>query len=541
MNDTVKKIVGLLEADSPELQVAAVQVLGELGLKEASVAKALEDCLIQGDERILGRFVLDAFAKIESAETIRALVRCLEKGDLVSEEAARLLAGMGTGAHTALAEVFTDADEVDKVRILGIFGRQISTESFGVLQEALVDPSLASHTWAALEPNLDQLSDVQLKSLMKQVTEMLGDEEANNSAASLTQGLRILGVLDGEGSRTTLVAHAADEQPIEVRRAALHALRGVKLTPTQTGTFLDAMKDPENKVLADEYRELLSTVDKWPAAQVPGLFELIESRQPEIRAFALQALRSTHTAEVAKLSMKYLHHADQDIAVAARDALGENPKSIELLLRSLQSDRNVDHCRVLAQVLVSLRESFPRNKMKTLTERAARNFTAGDPMGEILFGMLLAIDAEHTADLMVDKALRLRRSRKLKEALAVLARLARTDNLNPEGGYQLSVASLLVDAEALAKDPRGSGEGGVGSVSMGFLAQLVRDDFPVLERLKKESMLKPQMLLKVGSYFAETVGSERRFGAELLGWLAGRTTKDRTSEEARMLMRTEGL
>ena len=76
---------------------------------------------------------------------------------------------------------------------------------------------------------------------------------------------------------------------------------------------------------------------------------------------------------------------------------------------------------------------------------------------------------------------------------------------------------------------------------MGYIAGLVRDGFPVLDRLKKESMLEPEDLLRVGRHFNESIGPERRFGTELLRHVAEKHGKVKAGEEARMMIRAAGL
>ena len=133
--------------------------------------------------------------------------------------------------------------------------------------------------------------------------------------------------------------------------------------------------------------------------------------------------------------------------------------------------------------------------------------------------------------------MRLRRARKLPEALTILMHLAKVNVLGMEGRYQMALARLLMDHE--------EGRAGIaqhtGDATMGYIAGLVRDGFPVLERLKKESMLEPEDLLRVGRHFNESIGPERRFGTELLRYVAEKHGKVKAGEEARMMIRTAGL
>ena len=100
----------------------------------------------------------------------------------------------------------------------------------------------------------------------------------------------------------------------------------------------------------------------------------------------------------------------------------------------------------------------------------------------------------------------------------------------------MAVARLLLDENGSRGESSQAGD-----ATMGYIAKLVRDGFPVLERLKKEAMVPPKAKLRVGTHFAEAVGAERRFGTDLLHHVADRHSRDRVGEEARLMLRSEGL
>ena len=74
---------------------------------------------------------------------------------------------------------------------------------------------------------------------------------------------------------------------------------------------------------------------------------------------------------------------------------------------------------------------------------------------------------------------------------------------------------------------------------MGFFTVLLRDGFPLFERVKKDTTLPPEQQLKLASYFSQTVGAERRFGQDLLLHIAQRH-KGRMGEEAKLALRIAG-
>ena len=75
---------------------------------------------------------------------------------------------------------------------------------------------------------------------------------------------------------------------------------------------------------------------------------------------------------------------------------------------------------------------------------------------------------------------------------------------------------------------------------MGFFAVLIRGGFPLFDRLKRESAVKPEMMLRIATHFAGGVGPERRVGTEILQFLANRS-KGRASDEARLALRGVGI
>jgi hypothetical protein len=70
---------------------------------------------------------------------------------------------------------------------------------------------------------------------------------------------------------------------------------------------------------------------------------------------------------------------------------------------------------------------------------------------------------------------------------------------------------------------------------------LVRSGFPLIDRLKREGQISAEALLRLGTHFAEGVASERRFGVDLLQFVANRNSRNKIGEEARYALRAEGV
>ena len=108
MNETLKSIVDILEDSKPELQIAAVQVLGELRPKEAAVAQSLAKRMAGGND-FLTRHILVTLGKIGTAGAVRELVACLLEGMPSADLASHLLSEMGPQVEDPLCEAFATA------------------------------------------------------------------------------------------------------------------------------------------------------------------------------------------------------------------------------------------------------------------------------------------------------------------------------------------------------------------------------------------------------------------------------------------------
>ena len=132
----------------------------------------------------------------------------------------------------------------------------------------------------------------------------------------------------------------------------------------------------------------------------------------------------------------------------------------------------------------------------------------------------------------------MRRVKRFGEASLILARLCASAHGGTEAIYQLAIARLLLDSRRPVLT--GDTGNGHGSATMGYFVQAARDGFPLFERVKKETMLGPEVLLRLARHFAAGVGAERKFGLDLLQHLATRT-RGKVGDEAKLALRTSGL
>ncbi|MDP6929142.1 MAG: hypothetical protein QF412_05510 [Planctomycetota bacterium] len=538
MNETLKSVVGLLEGEAVEAQLAAAQVLGALKSSEPEVIRALAACLDTGEPLLL-RYALQALADIGTKPALSELVSGLRHGGAIADHVSHLLSQMGPSSASILSGVFDDGDAEMRIRIIDILSGREEIGAAKVLTGAIVDDdaSVSRRAAEALIEHADRFDEETSETVAEELRKLLSPKGLSKlPEAGVAQAILVVGALVGQKSRPLLLKFSTSKHPPLLRQAAFRSLQGIPLTPAQTNTVLSDLDDEDMTHVVRPAMEVLADVEKWDSGAIARLKKILSDGGEELRLFALRALRGCHTVEVAKAGIHYLLKGKPAFKEAAAEALSENPSALEGLLKAFQIERNPERARNLAIPLRQLGSGFEPEHFKAMADKCGRLLAAGEPLGEVFLELLLAVDPEVGGAEIVDKALRMRRARKLPECMAILMRLAQTSHLGHEGGYQLGVARLMTEAEEVSDNTQE-----VGDATMGLFTPLVREGFPLATRLKKERQLSPESLLRVGRHFASGVALEGQFGAELLQHVAEKHGKHQAGEEARLMLRSADL
>lgn len=538
MNDTLKAIVKVLSEGRPERQVAAAQILAELRPAEAPAVKALASRLSTA-EPTLTRYILEALAAIGTEDSTRALLERLRLGGNESDQIALLMSREDNGTMARfLAAVFDESDLELRCRILSIVGRQHGREALAVLRKALLspEPSLAEAAQRALLDVAPKLAGERRAAMVEQLKKDVDHKDL--AAAPLAQGLRALGVLDAVGARPVLLKFTGAKHNPHVRQAALQAVQDAELSPAQAEGLLSYLAEHDMTYVVRPTMAVLSRVDKWPASAVAKLKKLLETGSEEIQRFALHSLRHCKTEAVATVCLQFLLRDGDALHDAASEALSTNEAALEPLLAAFLKEKDVGVARRIAVPLVRLGAAFSPAQAKVLVERAAKQVANSEPLGDVTLHVVLGAAREVALSDFADRAQRLRRAKKSPEAHGLLVRVATHAQLSPEAQYQLALCKLVSENGARYGNEN---HGAAGNATMGYFASLVREGFPLLDRLKKEPMLLPEHLVRLGSHFAEGVGSERRFGGELLQFVVTKHPRLKAGEQAKLVLRSENL
>ena len=529
MNDTVKAIVSILDTGRPELQVAAAQILGELGIKEPAAVKSLSAATARS--HVLARFAIEALARIGTAEALRVVVRSLVEHEGLVDQASHLLGESGVASHPAIVEAVDAAPADRRLRLLQVLARLLTKDTVQAFVRAMAEPELSAQVAKLVLDAAPTMTEPVRKSLREGLLAAMKEPMPDAAVASV---IGVLAVIDAGGAKTMLLHHVGDKSALPIRLAALAALRGQELTVVQVKAFLAQLEDTAQQPVHDAVRDVLASMSVWPDGLDAPLEKMLASRNVEQRLFALRALRGHASAETVKVALKLRDHEDSRFRAAAEELLSSSKLAVEPLLRQLQLARDPVEASALSGLLVRLAAHIQPKLAKSIAERATKLLSQKALVADHLQDVALAAGGQKLVPFLLDRALRWRKARRFPEALHVLARLAAKDMLDVEGHYQLAVTRLMQDTV------RPGGDGAApGNAAMGFFTVLLRDGFPLFERVKKDTTLPPEQQLKLASYFSQTVGAERRFGQDLLLHIAQRH-KGRMGEEAKLALRIAG-
>ena len=499
--------------------------------------QALDGHLALGDNT-LNRYLLQALARIGTGDAIRILVSRMRDGGATADLVRHLLSSMGGKVADTLAATYDDESPELQAQIIQILGHYAVPAAMRVLLRAILgsDDALSNEACGFLLERVQEVSESDRKKYRERVYNEIKNSK-DLTPLGLSNGLKVMAAINVTQSRATLLKFTQPEHPLLVRQAALLALEAAKLTAAQSDVLLGYLSESDITHVVKPCLVALKNHSDWSRSGIHKLRGLLASRREEMKLFALRSLQEVQSEEVAKIYMNHLHSPKADLRAVAISALGKNAKGLNVLMKSLQNERNPEKARTLIVPLLEHGDRVKPAQVKAMTEKCGKLLAEGNELGEIHLEFLLVVRPQLTTDGLVDKATRLRRARKLAEALRILMHVAKADILDLEGRYQLALARLIKDND--------EGHSGVishtGDATMGFIAGLVRDGFPVFERLKKESMLQPEDLLRVGRHFNASIGPEQRFGTEMLLHVAKKHAKAKAGEEARMMIRSEGL
>ncbi len=540
MDATAKKIIGLLSTTEPELRVAAVRILPELGVNSSHVIHSLARCLREEPEelRILALKALARLGAKDVAETVVPLI--LESGAL-REHAMAVAAAVGTAAIPQLRALYVKGDFHGKRSVSTVISQIGGRAAFEFLLDVLpTEPfELQKHLTRCICEALDPIQSGAQTPLYRTLTRFIASKRVQKDHQILVAGLIILGYFHGERlaktARGFLLRYSQKNQPPEIRRHALVSFHRLLMegppTPDQVLTLEKLLCDEDWHNVAQHALVAFQRV-ALPRPRVLKLLSLLDkSPHFSVHIHVFDRLRGHDHREVARAIIPFLNDGRFRVRDAAEVALRSIPSAIENLFAVLMHSEDSEVCQ---RVKAILRE-YPQEVKRRYVEKATQNFITlfeqNDTRYEAFFDYVRAIDVEPLRQKIYQKTRSLKSGRSKDKWIKIggyLQILWDHHLITTSGRYLFAVALIKQSSKDLSPPARRA------NLGLRVIRALIYDDTPgLIEAILKDKDIGQEEIFYTGFHFMEEGEEMRPFARSLLDYLLQKYPKSKLVSPAR--------
>jgi HEAT repeat protein len=536
---TSKKLLSLLDGSRPpEVRRAAMVVLGEIGLREASIAGAVSEGLEDTDPAVR-LAALSAAGKLGVERAIPQLLERVRLGGEESEAAARAASRLGAKGSKALQGLMPQVAPGLRRRIAAALAAAGTPSAEAAAVEALsdTDPGVVDASARELLARIPNLEARRRRDLAAQILKLLRPAKGRRLPAhSEAVLLRLAAALGEPAAEGAFWARLEPNQPAELRAAALQAL-GTRPPPTQREKLrplLTCAADADFRVVAPALMILkTASVDNRALGDWLPLFD---APDPAARRFAVEKLGRLDTPPVAAALLRQLDHPDRSVRDQALAALGGLTRGRAALAQALLEADSPDQGWILARAQAAFARDYPAPTRRKIFEKACAYLENDDRRADPLLFLLREAEGKDLQARLEERAAALRKKARHADALVYLRALTRDPACGDPVRFELAACGLKLSPKSLEADARAA------DPSLEQFAGLIRrQQINVAEAVEKARWLDAEDLFYLGFHFVEGAREEREFGAGVLRLLLKRAPKTKRAKDAKNKLRSQGL
>lgn len=516
--DALKRIVELLEDESPRKRIAAAVVLGELKVKDASVVARLVD-MAKDPVDSYAEAAIEALGAMGALKALPVLLEALGRKGLQAL-AAKSIAALGEDALPQIKARLDDATPELRAALSQLLPSVGTSKSFEMALEGMRGQPWETINKVALSVRAEAKSgsEADRKVMRTQVEKFLGKKKTQEDPDVLRGALKVLGFLDLPEAEKTLLEFLSRKQLPAVRVEAATALRfalGAAPSKKAIRALMELLEEPDSFV-ARAARDSL-TVMKMGPELADELAELCGSKSVDVSLWAIGVLGGMAAAKaklVAKTLTPVARGADRTRAEAAAKVLIGLPGGLELIVEALADAEEDVGAQVLAEVVNPLSAQLEKKHLKRLLAAAEKQLGKTFAVAKRQLEPVRNADPQGWAELLRDQAKAL--ARKDPARAELISQLLGASTVATEADkYGFAVAQL--QHHSLDPHPRARQR----DPALAALEKLHAEGFKVAEAVAKDKTLSDEARYYVGVHFAEKPQFElKSVGAEILEALA---------------------
>jgi HEAT repeat protein len=539
MQIPAQKLLRLLQPDAPlEVRCAAALVLGELGTRDADIAKALCEQLADG-EPTLRLEVIKAVGKLRVESALPLLLERLKAGGEEGEEAALAAAKLGVKGTRALQELMPKVAPGLRRYIAAALAAQGAAGTGAGAVAVLLDkdPNVVDAAARSLLEQLPSLNDAHRRTLADELVALLGSKKDPPPPATEAAAVRLLAALDDPKAAAVLWDCVLSPHPTETRVTALQALSRWAASPTkdQLKRLFTCAADPDGRVAAPALITLngLAVSDRG----LPEWLALLHAPDVAVRRLAVAKLGERDTPEVAEALLDQLDHPDAALRREALARLGRLEHGRAALSQALAKAETPDKAWQLARAQAPFAKDFAAAARDKLFTQACKYLEVNDRRADALLFLLREADAPGLRDRIEERAVAFRKKKDYETAILYLRLLTRDPACGLPVRFELAACELKRSGKELSAEARAADPALQHFINLG---QHYEAD-EVFGLLEKARWLEPEDLYFLGFHLAEQTGRGGRFGAKVLNLVVQRSPKSKLGQAAKSKLKREGL
>jgi HEAT repeat protein len=538
MQDTMKKVLRLLNRDQPaEVRCAAALVLGEIGARDAEIARVLCDGLKDDDPRLRVQ-VIQAVGKLRVEAALPQLLERIKEGGEEAEHAAQAAARLGAKGTRALQELMPKVAPGLRRYIAAALAAAgtASSETAAVAVLLDKDPGVVEAAARSLIAGVPALTPPHRQALAEQLLQLANNKKQPLNVVAESAVLRLLAALDEPRAEAILWERIVPPHPVEVRAAALQALGKWVTAPgkEQLRRLFACAADTDFRLAAPAL-VLLKNLPVNDRAMSEWL-TLLQASDVAVRTLAMEKVGDRDSAEVAEALLRQIDHPDRSLRDGALARLTRLKQGQKALTTALLEAESPDKAWTLARAQAPFARKYPPEWREQVFAKMGAYLEANDRRADALLFLLRETDAAEMRDRLEQRALSCRKKKDYEKALLYLRLLIRDPSCGFPIRLELAACGLKVSSHDLAPEARANDPclAQFATLCQGYEAELSVE----LEKIK---WLEPEELYYLGFHFAEQGGQQRQFAGKVLRLLVKRSPRSKLAQAAKSKLRGAGL
>lgn len=540
-NSTLEAVTALLQSHNPELQMAAVRVLGAIKVQDDNAVKTMGELLVRTPNPDLRVTVIDVFAELPHPVALRYLVQSLTRDPGTAGRVLQALANAGAAAVTVLRQQFDSLPMPVRRQAVAILPLIRTPEAHKFFVELCFSPDheLVRNSLRALREAIGGYQSKELADLRADLAAALQDARSKPMGTALSAIIIALGIAGQVADKKLLLPYLHPDYPIQLRRHALMSLANFNYSGAKHQDVFDAvlpiLKEKEYEELVRHAVQVLSkiSVKRSDNDQIKAL---LSNPHSGVKVYAIQTLSHldsiTNATTIADL---WYASRDSKIRDAAVDALRRMPSAAVVILRKLDEVRDRASGYELVNILESHASRIDDAKAGEMVDKMLTFYHAQDERYQLYRTALCHLRPHVLQQRICALAAEQRKAKKWAELADTLHLIDHTELMTPDLRFDLAVALLKNSKQARTRAARQS-----DTCLEHFALLLQADEKNFAKKFVACKSLTVDDLFYVGFHFAEQLNAERRFGLDVLKAVIAKSPKSETAKLARQKLKTEG-